>query len=244
MPRLSSTIKIAMFKQFNKSKVGLPTVFVEAILLALFVSMAVPTSLPGETAVAKLPAAEIPAASGAVTTAAIVPTAQITQVLLAGKGGVPEDFSQPVSMLGLEEYAEFDLSDPVILDGYIYKFTGGGFQEAPGKLVCMDARTGKVKWKEKIGNGSMAFVDGCLLCLTYGGDLVLVERHPEGFKKLAEMKGVIARDLFQHKRAEKLNDPQADVQMQYAPCWAAPTVARGKVYLHYSDRLMCYDLMK
>ena len=105
-----------------------------------------------------------------------------------------------------------------------------------------------MKWKEKIGEGTMAFVDGCLLCLTYGGDLLLVEPHPQGFKKLAEIEHAIAREDWENHRAGKLNDPErfkkATGGFGFAPCWSAPTVARGKVYLHYSDRLVCYDLME
>ena len=31
-------------------------------------------------------------------------------------------------------------------------------------------------------------------------------------------------------------------KIDYAPCWASPAVARGKLYIHYSNRLTCYDL--
>ena len=105
-----------------------------------------------------------------------------------------------------------------------------------------------MKWKEKIGEGTMALVDGCLLCLTYGGDLLLVEPHPEGFKELAEMKHAIALEDWENHRAGRLNDPAqfkgTTGGFGFAPCWSARTVARGKVYLHDSDRLVCYDLME
>jgi hypothetical protein len=144
------------------------------------------------------------------------------------------------------------MSDPIPLDGCFYEFVeGDGRQQPRGSLVCADATTGEVKWAEKMGYGSMVYVDGCLLCLTYGGDLVLVEPHPEGFKKLAEMKSAVTCDQWQNNRAARLNDPKwknavGDQPNGYgiAPCWASPSVARGKVYLHYSDRLTCYDLMK
>lgn len=141
------------------------------------------------------------------------------------------------------------LSDPVVIDGYMYHFAGSAPSYANshrGLLVCTEFKTGKVQWTESVGNGSLLFVDGCLLCLTYSGDLLLVEPTPNKFTKLAEIKGFINRDLWIGRLAAKLNQPDADVSygdLDYAPCWAAPVVARGKLYIHYSDRLACYDLM-
>jgi hypothetical protein len=102
---------------------------------------------------------------------------------------------------------------------------------------------------EAVGNGSLLVVDGCLLCLTYAGDLLLVKPTPSKFTKRAEIKGLVARDLRTARQAEKLNEPEAEWpypygDTDYAPCWAPPAVARGKVYICYSDRLVCYDLME
>ena len=141
------------------------------------------------------------------------------------------------------------LSDAAVIDGYMYRFTGVGSANNPrGRLVCVEFKTGEVKWAESTGNGSLLVVDGCLLCLTYAGDLLLVKPTPSKFTKLAEIKGLVARDLWIARQEEKLNEPEAQRpypydDLDYAPCWAPPAVARGKLYIHYSDRLTCYDLM-
>ena len=141
------------------------------------------------------------------------------------------------------------LSDAVVIDGYMYHFTGSSPSYANsqrGRLVCTEFKTGKVQWTEAVGNGSLLVVDGCLLCLTYSGDLLLVKPTPTKFTKLSEIKGFIKRDLWIGRLAAKLNEPDAEGphgDLDYAPCWAAPAVARGKLYIHYSDRLACYDLM-
>ena len=142
------------------------------------------------------------------------------------------------------------LSDAAVIDGYLYHFSGGppSYANAPrGWLACSELKTGKVQWAEGIGNGSLLVVDGCLLCLTYAGDLVLVKPAPRRFTKLAEIKGFITRDLWIGRQAAELNEPEEDKgpygDTDYAPCWASPAVARGKLYIHYSDRLACYDLM-
>jgi outer membrane protein assembly factor BamB len=141
------------------------------------------------------------------------------------------------------------LSDAAVIDGYIYQFTGSSpsFANAPrGSLICVELKTGKVQWAEEIGNGSLLVVDGCILCLTYAGDLLLVKPTPSKFTKLTEIKGLVARDPWIGRQAAKLNEPQSKDSlgdMDYAPCWASPAIARGKLYIHYSDRLTCYDLM-
>lgn len=141
------------------------------------------------------------------------------------------------------------LSDAAVIDGYMYQFTGSSpsFANEPrGSLICADFKTGKVQWVEEAGNGSLVVVDGCLLCLTYAGDLLLVKPTPSKFTKLTEIKGLVARDLWIGRQAARLNEPQIKDSYgegDYAPCWASPAVARGKLYIHYSDRLSCYDLM-
>ena len=144
------------------------------------------------------------------------------------------------------------LSDTAVIDGYLYRFAGspgGGFANNPnGWLFCAELKTGKIQWMEKVGNGSMVVVDGCLLCLTYLGDLLLVKATPSEFTKLAEIKGLVPRDLWIDRQAKKLNEPDLKPRYAYsdmdrAPCWAPPVVARGKLYIRYSDRLTCYDLM-
>ncbi len=102
----------------------------------------------------------------------------------------------------------------------------------------MDLKTGLEKWSEKkTGCGSILEVDGCLLCLTYGGDLWLLDPSPAGFKKITEWKGAIKLDRwFTH-----VNSPAT---YGGAPCWTVPVVARGKLYIRYNNSLTCFDLTK
>ena len=135
------------------------------------------------------------------------------------------------------------LSQAIAVNGYLYSFTtltddrdnnwffGGG---PKGCLICVEPKTGLVKWEEKTGNGNVIAVDGCLLGLTHAGDLLLAEASPDGFKKITEWKGAIARHPWMYKGKEYKKDP--------APCWAGPVVARGKLYLRYDDTLSCYEL--
>ena len=141
------------------------------------------------------------------------------------------------------------LSDAAVIDGYMYHFAGNppSFANSPrGRLVCTEFKTGKVQWTEAVGNGSLVVVDGCLLCLTYSGDLLLLKPTPDKFTKITAIKGLVPRDLWINRLSWKLNEPgvkESYGDNDYAPCWAVPAVARGKLYIHYSDRLTCHDLM-
>jgi RNA polymerase sigma factor (sigma-70 family) len=136
------------------------------------------------------------------------------------------------------------LSQAIPVNGYLYSFTTMDpesnyyFGCGPvGHLVCFDPKTGRVMWEEKTGNGSLILVDGCLLGLTYTGDLFLVLPSPDGFKKIAEWKGAIpVRPWIYLGKPYFAPDP--------APCWTMPVAARGKLYLRYDDTLTCYDLLK
>lgn len=66
----------------------------------------------------------------------------------------------------------------VLNDGYIY-----GLDEAI--LVCLDAGTGAVKWKNgRYGYGQVLLASGHLIVVTEGGDLALVRAAPDGFNEV------------------------------------------------------------
>ncbi|MBI3831186.1 MAG: hypothetical protein HY291_16835 [Planctomycetes bacterium] len=112
-------------------------------------------------------------------------------------------------------------SSPVVRDGYVYSFSGNG-NDANATLKCVELKTGSEKWSTRaFGNGTLILVDGCLLCLSYKGQLGLVEATPGAYVKLAEMQ------VF---------------KVEETPAYAAPAMAYGKVYVRYADKMVCYDL--
>ena len=63
-------------------------------------------------------------------------------------------------------------------DGFIY-----GLDD--GILVCLDAATGELKWKEgRYGHGQMIMCGDVLLVMAESGEVVLVEPNPSGLKEL------------------------------------------------------------
>ena len=114
-------------------------------------------------------------------------------------------------------------SDPVILDGFLYGYSGSSSQNK-GHFKCLDLKTGDERWStSEIGWGTALHVDGHLLCMDIKGNLFLVNPDPDRFIKVTEFRGA-------------LGDPKH-------PAWTIPVVANGKLYLRYRQRLVCYSLL-
>ena len=114
-------------------------------------------------------------------------------------------------------------SDPIIIDGYIYCYSGQSDQNR-GSFKCVELETGKEMWStDAIGWGTTLYVDGCLLCMDIKGNLFLVEPNPDEFKLITKFKNALG---------EVSN-----------PAWTIPVIANGKLYMRYMQRLICYDIM-
>jgi outer membrane protein assembly factor BamB len=115
-------------------------------------------------------------------------------------------------------------SDPVILDGYIYGYSGQSSQNK-GDFVCLDLEIGKEMWRsDKIGWGTTVMVDGHLLCMDIKGNLYLVKPDPHSFILVSTQKNALGKKV-KH------------------PAWTLPVAANGRLYLRYLQQLICYDLM-
>ena len=114
-------------------------------------------------------------------------------------------------------------SDPVVVDGYAYGYSGKGDQNK-GYLVCVRLSDGQRQWRTReAGHGTIVQVDGHLLCLDGKGNLDLVKPDPKEFRKVAEMPAALP-DVGGYS-------------------WTAPVIANGKLYLRYRQALICYDLI-
>jgi outer membrane protein assembly factor BamB len=114
-------------------------------------------------------------------------------------------------------------SDPVIIDGFVYGYSGQSNQNK-GDFKCMDLLTGTEMWStDEIGWGTTVFVDGYLLCMDIKGNLFLVEPNPDEFRLITEFRKALGQvDDF---------------------AWTIPVIANNKLYLRYMQRLICYDLV-
>lgn len=127
------------------------------------------------------------------------------------------------SVIWKSNVLEAQHSDPILVDGYIYGYSGESSRNV-GQFKCLELATGKEMWSTKeIGQGTTTFVDGYLISMDLKGNLFLIAPEPTGFKKVSEIKSAIA-----------------DVKN---PAWTVPVVANGKLYLRYMQQLVCYNLI-
>jgi outer membrane protein assembly factor BamB len=145
----------------------------------------------------------------------------ITSGYKKGSMAVKIDKNKP-TVLWQSKDIEGQQTDPVILDGYIYGYSGNSTSNK-GELVCLRLTDGKVMWKtSEAGMGTLAFADGYLVCLDIKGNLYLVEANHDRFVKAGEFKKAITG--VKH------------------PAWTAPVIANGKLYLRYLQSIICYDI--
>ncbi len=92
-------------------------------------------------------------------------------------------------------------------------------------LLCVDWRTGQVKWEERaLGAASICFADGRLYLHGENGEVALVEPSAEGYRERG--------------RFTPPEPPKRANNMEKA--WAYPVVADGRLYLRDHGCLWCY----
>ena len=117
---------------------------------------------------------------------------------------------------------------PVLHNGCVYGTTGRNAGDA--LFVCADWKTGELHWKEPgLGRANCVLVDGGLIVLSEFGEMLLIKAS----KKKCE---IISRC--------ELEDRQSGGVLLTPPCWAAPVVAHGYLYVRGAGKLVCIDLMK
>jgi outer membrane protein assembly factor BamB len=112
----------------------------------------------------------------------------------------------------------------VVIDGSLYGANGGN---EGGFLVCLDAKTGNVRWDERESGqkrapkGAIAAADGRIYYRTEQGDVLLIEP-----------------DAKQYVERGRFEQPERTQQ----PAWSHPVIANGKLYIRDQDVLYCYDI--
>jgi hypothetical protein len=110
-------------------------------------------------------------------------------------------------------------------DGYLYGSSGRHPNNA--ELRCIELATGKVMWSEPgLARTSLLMVDGHFVCLAEDGLVLLLKVNPHRYEEVSRL------DL--HERAEPL--------LEY-PCWAAPILSHGLLYMRGKDQLVCLELI-
>ena len=115
---------------------------------------------------------------------------------------------------------------PVHVGGFLYGSSGQGQHEA--ELRCVEMATGRVAWSEPgMSRCSLLHVDGHFVCLAEDGVLRLLKPNPAKYEEVAKV---------------TLKSAAGDPLLR-EPCWAAPVLSHGLLYVRGRDRLLCLELI-
>jgi len=135
---------------------------------------------------------------------------------------------------------------PVLHDGHLYGSSGRNAGDT--LLACADWKTGAIRWSEAgLGRSSMVWADGHLIVLGEFGDLVLVRATPDRYEEVSRTR-LVAAAIDTQKATRQTADSPGGTQdrradLLVAPCWAAPVIAHGYLYVRGQGRLVCLDLL-
>jgi outer membrane protein assembly factor BamB len=109
---------------------------------------------------------------------------------------------------------------PVHDNGHVYASSGRHTVDA--ELRCVELATGKIVWRQPgMTRTSLLAVDGHFVCLGEDGTLRLLKINPQRYEEVSR----IELDGLDY------------------PCWAAPILAHGLLYVRGRDRLLCLELI-
>ncbi len=140
-------------------------------------------------------------------------------------GGCKEVWSDAAKRRGKSLQCHWNT--PVYHDGYVYGCSGRHTENA--ELRCVELATGKVMWSQpRMTRTSLLMVDGHFLCLGEDGVLYLLKVNPKRYEEVSQVE----------LRLPGKNEPL----LEY-PCWAAPILAHGLLYVRGNERLVCLELI-
>jgi outer membrane protein assembly factor BamB len=116
---------------------------------------------------------------------------------------------------------------PIYKDGYLYGSSGRHGENA--ELRCIELATGKVMWSEpRLTRTSLLLVDGHFIVQTEVGPLLILKVNPKQYDEVS----LVA-----------VREPGKKEMLLDEPCWAAPILSRGLMYLRGPDKLVCVDII-
>ena len=125
-------------------------------------------------------------------------------------------------------------STPIYEDGYLYGCSGR--HESNAELRCIEWATGKVMWSEPgLTRTSLLKIDGHFICLGEEGTLRLLKVNPNKYEEVSKLE-------IRPPGKDGKPDPESDPLLR-EPCWAAPIVAQGLLYVRGKDELVCLELI-
>ena len=115
---------------------------------------------------------------------------------------------------------------PIVHEGYLYGSSG---RHENAVLRGIELATGKVMWsRPRLGRTSLLMVDGHFVCLSEEGPLLLLKVNPQKFELVSHM---------------EVCAPGEEEPLLKRPCWSAPILSHGLMYVRGEGRLVCLQLI-
>jgi outer membrane protein assembly factor BamB len=116
---------------------------------------------------------------------------------------------------------------PIVHDGCLYASSGRHAENA--LLRCIDLSTGNVLWSQRgLYRSSLLMVDGHFICQSEAGPLLLLKVNPKKFDLVSILEVTL---------------PGKEEPLLKHPCWAAPVLSNGLLYIRSEERLVCLELI-
>ena len=114
---------------------------------------------------------------------------------------------------------------PIVVGDYAYGCSGERTSNAD--LRCFNWKTGKVQWKDdRLSRASITWVDDHFVVMGEQGELLLIKANPEKLEIVTQYEPGTGDN---------------GIRFKY-PCWAAPVIADGKLFVRGKDKLACFKL--
>ncbi len=123
---------------------------------------------------------------------------------------------------------------PIAVGGYLYGCSGR--HTANAELRCIELGSGQVLWRQRgLTRTSLLLVDGHFICLGEDGVLRLLKVNPEQYEEVSTI-------VLRPAGADGKPDTEAEPLLEY-PCWAAPILSHGLLYVRGHDRVVCLEVI-
>ncbi len=136
------------------------------------------------------------------------------------KGGKPKEIWTDKENDAGDKSLACHWNTPIHVGGFVYGSSGRHTED--GDIRCVELATGEVKWiKKRTKRCNLTLVDGHLISMGEYGELALLKVNPTKYEEVSKY----------------------EVPGLEYPCWAAPVVSNGLVYVRGKGKLLALELI-
>ncbi|HEY1191687.1 MAG TPA: PQQ-binding-like beta-propeller repeat protein [Gemmata sp.] len=135
------------------------------------------------------------------------------------KGGNPKEIWTDKDKDAGDQSLMCHWNTPIHVNGFVFGSSGRHTEDAD--IRCVDLATGDVKWRQRrTKRCSLTLVDGHFVCMSEYGELSLLKANATKYDEVSKY----------------------DTGLEY-PCWAAPVVSNGLLYVRGKGKLLALELI-